>query len=156
MTLQASWARGSRSSSTHCSRRLGCRPHHGALSRIAAAATLSDRELQVKISVASNTDKLDLSDCGLEQLPPALFDLRDLRELSLAGNQLTELPTAISQFTALEKLVVAGNRLQQLPEDLGSLQHLKGLWAHGNLLQQVPDSLAQLTGLKALSLAGEW
>ena len=119
------------------------------------AKCLSDRELEVKISIAGHTDRLDLSDCQLTQLDPSIFDLTSLRELSLAGNQLPDLPPAISRLTALEKLVLAGNQLHHLPEEIGQLQHLKGLWAHGNLLEDMPEALHDLTGLQCLSLAGK-
>jgi hypothetical protein len=41
--------------------------------------------MEVKLAIAGSTDKLDASDCRLPVLPPGLFELTGLRELSLAG-----------------------------------------------------------------------
>lgn len=61
-------------------------------------------------------DRLDLSNCELQELPPQLFELTGLVELSLAGNQLTQLPPDIIKLSSLQRLVLAGNWLQHLPQ----------------------------------------
>jgi len=47
-------------------------------------------------------------DWRLESLPPELFDLEGLEELSLAGNCLTSLPEDIGRLTSLKRLQLAG------------------------------------------------
>ncbi|KAF8072363.1 PPOX1 [Scenedesmus sp. PABB004] len=121
---------------------------------VRAAAALTERELTIKLSIASSTDRLDLSGCDLAEVPEAVFELTGLVELSLAGNQLTALPSAVSRLTNLRRLVVAGNWLQHLPPELWELAGLEGLWLHGNLLEDLPPQLGQLAQLRALSLAG--
>jgi hypothetical protein len=96
----------------------------------------------------------DLSDYQYSQLPDGVFDLTNLHELSLAGNQLQHLPSEISRLTALRRLVLAGNLLTQLPDALFGLTSLEGLWVHGNMLRELPEQVGQLTKLKQLSLAG--
>jgi hypothetical protein len=61
-------------------------------------------------------DRVDLSNCELSQLPPELFELTNLVELSLAGNQLTQLPAEIGRLSSLQRLVLAGNWLERLPQ----------------------------------------
>jgi Leucine-rich repeat (LRR) protein len=59
---------------------------------------------------------VDLSNCELSQLPQELFELTNLVELSLAGNQLTQLPPDIGRLSSLQRLVLAGNWLEHLPQ----------------------------------------
>jgi Leucine-rich repeat (LRR) protein len=59
---------------------------------------------------------VDLSNCELSQLPPELFELSNLVELSLAGNQLRQLPADIGRLSSLQRLVLAGNWLEHLPQ----------------------------------------
>lgn len=73
------------------------------ISRAAAAESdigvLSERELQVKLAIASSMGKLDLSDCRLPLLPEGLFELSDLEELSLSG-ACSDLQHALSVASA--------------------------------------------------------
>lgn len=121
---------------------------------VVTAAQLTDRELTIKLSIAQSTDRVDLSNCELSQLPPELFELTNLLELSLAGNQLTQLPPELGRLSCLQRLVLAGNWLEQLPQELWGLTQLEGLWVHGNMLRELPQQVGQLTKLKMLSLAG--
>ncbi|GBF94601.1 hypothetical protein Rsub_06716 [Raphidocelis subcapitata] len=140
-------------------RRSRCRPRPAPATTAAAAAAaeplVTERELQIKISVAASTGRLDLSDLRLAALPEALWELADLEELSLSGNELPELPEGLARLTSLRRLVLAGNRLRALPGDaLGALPGLEGLWAHGNAIEELGGGAEALTALKSLSLAG--
>eukprot|EP00879_Flechtneria_rotunda_P024362 GHRR01025821.1.p1 GENE.GHRR01025821.1~~GHRR01025821.1.p1 ORF type:complete len:164 (+),score=24.51 GHRR01025821.1:440-931(+) len=117
-------------------------------------AQLTERELTIKLSIAQSTDRLDLSYCELKKLPEGLFNLTNVVELSLAGNQLTELPAEVSKLENLQRLVVAGNWLTHLPQELWDLKSLEGLWVHGNLLEDLPEQIGHLTSLRMISLAG--
>lgn len=68
------------------------------------------------VSFFATADRVDLSNCELSQLPPELFELTNLLELSLAGNQLTQLPPELGRLSCLQRLVLAGNWLEQLPQ----------------------------------------
>ncbi|KAL3161282.1 hypothetical protein ABBQ38_009638 [Trebouxia sp. C0009 RCD-2024] len=102
--------------------------------------------VMVKLSVAKSSGKLDLSDCGLTEVPA--------EELSLAGNQLTALPEGIGNLQSLNRLQLSGNYLQHLPDSLCQLASLQGFWAHGNLLASLPQDFGKLTNLHTISLAG--
>ncbi|CAD7697524.1 unnamed protein product [Ostreobium quekettii] len=112
------------------------------------------KQARIKVSIAKSTGRLDLSECGLTSVPPEVFDVSDLRDLSLAGNRIWELPREIGQLTCLERLVLAGNLLKVVPDEIGKLMQLEGLWIHGNLLEMLPDSISNLTRLAKCSLAG--
>lgn len=119
-----------------------------------ADAPLADRTIEIKLMLAESSGRLDLSELGLDSVPPEVFDLTGLEEVSLAGNQLFELPDGISRLTSLRRLQLAGNSLRTLPESLGSLSSLEGLWLHGNRLKALPASLGGLASLEQLQLAG--
>ena len=111
-------------------------------------------DIRVKIGIAANSGKLDLSDCDLEVVPDEVFELTDLVELSIAGNNLTALPEGIGRLTSLEKLQLSGNRLTRLPDSLCELDSLEGLWLHGNLLESLPGDIGSLPNLKQMAIAG--
>lgn len=125
---------------------------------IANASTTSvqglDADVEARISLAASTGRLDLSDCGLEEVPPRVWEIEDLVDLSLAGNRITSLPADIKNLRALRRLGLAGNSLKELPQGIGNLQQLEGLWIHGNNLQSLPPQIGELKQLKMLALAG--
>ena len=65
----------------------------------------------------------------LTQLPSVLFDLSNLRVLSLRHNNLTEIPSAIGRLVNLETLNVSNNKLRYLPYEIMEL------FRDGNLLR---------------------
>ncbi|KAL5003677.1 hypothetical protein BDV10DRAFT_1587 [Aspergillus recurvatus] len=74
--------------------------------------------------------RLFLSGNSLNTLPSELFELGNIRVLSLRNNKLAEIPPAIRRLTKLQELNVAVNRLLVLPWELlwlikkGDLKHL--------------------------------
>ncbi|GMH43494.1 hypothetical protein BSKO_11416 [Bryopsis sp. KO-2023] len=120
---------------------------------VVASAKL-DKSLSIKIGLAKSLDRLDLSNCGLTKIPEEVFELEDLRDLSLTGNSITHLPEGIGNLKSLERFVIAGNLLQELPKSLGNLKALEGFWCHGNLIKNLPESFGELSALKKCSLSG--
>ncbi|GFR49026.1 hypothetical protein Agub_g11048 [Astrephomene gubernaculifera] len=121
---------------------------------ISSSNVISAAQLRVKLSLAASSGRLDLTECGLLEVPEEVLQLTELEELQLSGNLLVALPAALSRLTALRRLGLAGNRLNSLPPGLDRLQRLEGLWLHGNLLTSLPGELGRLTALRVLSLAG--
>lgn len=126
-----------------------CRKH-----LVVASCAITEYSLRMKLDLAKSLDRLDLSDCGLEEIPKGVFELEDLKDLSLSGNFISEIPAEIGNLKALERFVVAGNLITHLPESIGKLDHLGGFWCHGNMLEKLPDSFGQLSSLKRCSLSG--
>jgi hypothetical protein len=112
---------------------------------------------------ANHWTDLDLSDIGLSELPPELWELSDLRELYLGNspfthvddlNHLTVLPPEIARLEQLEVLDISSNLLTNLPPEIGSLEHLEILWLPYNQLSSLPPEIAQLKSLCILNLMG--
>lgn len=66
--------------------------------------------------------QLYLAGNRLTRLPSALFEVGNLRVLSLRSNYLTHLPAAIGDLHNLRELNIAGNRLQYLPAEIQKLR----------------------------------
>lgn len=119
---------------------------------------------RVAYAVASGELELDLRECGLADLPDALFDLqwlqvldlsrnllvprvleelRDLgglRALNLSQNLLSNvLPAALGELpAALEELCLDDNNVEALPAEAAALASLEWFSARRNLLAELP------------------
>jgi hypothetical protein len=119
---------------------------------IQAEKTLSRFELAKLIDNWIRTDtylktieRLWFRDLHLRFLPPAICELRNLKELDLMGNQLTTLPPQIDQLAALEKLEINLNKLKDLPMELANLPNLWVLDISANpTLGRLPDVIYNL------------
>eukprot|EP00850_Spirogloea_muscicola_P011471 SM000071S21095 [mRNA] locus=s71:323765:328953:- [translate_table: standard] len=120
----------------------------------AVSQGIEHAELNSRIMKAATSGSLDLSGCGLAEVPRIIFEMDELVDLNLAGNTITSLPEAIGKLTSLRRLGLAGNRLRQLPASIGQLTYLQGLWLHSNLLQEVPSEIGRLLRLRILDLDG--
>lgn len=70
-------------------------------------------------------------------MPSELWQLRNLVELGLRGNQLRDLPQSIGNLTKLTQLVVFANKLRWLPAEILAL-NLKGLTTGSNPFVGIP------------------
>ncbi|KDE05647.1 hypothetical protein MVLG_04018 [Microbotryum lychnidis-dioicae p1A1 Lamole] len=97
---------------------------------------------------------LNVSNCGLKQVPSVIESLVSLKALVLSHNHLTTLDH-VKRLPQLNTLVVSYNSLTSLPSaDLSSLGQLKKLSASHNLLTStsLPD-LSNLTHLREVRLS---
>jgi len=72
--------------------------------------------------------KIDLYRLGLVEIPPKIWQLRDLRELVLRDNQLMTIPSEIGQLTELRLLSLHKNKLKAVPLEIIRLTKLKKLY----------------------------
>ena len=101
---------------------------------------------------------LDLRDNRLNgEIPPALGDLVNLRELRLDGNMLQgEIPSELGDLADLEEIRLRDNRLRgEIPPQLGNLSKLSVMdLARNDLSSTIPGELGNLTNLTQLSIWG--
>ena len=94
---------------------------------------------------------LDLSYCGLTELPDSIGDIKRLRHLILRENDLSELPESIGQCENLQLLDVSHNvHLKKLPKEIGHLHNLEVLKAHHAKLKTLPKEIANCNSLLEL------
>ncbi|MDF5755311.1 hypothetical protein [Spongiactinospora sp. TRM90649] len=121
--------------------RAGVRPSH-----VAAA-----EELEALSERAAEVTTLDLSKRKLRGLPERLFAFRELRVLSLAGNDdIGELDERIGDLASLRELDLSGMGLRELPETIGKLSELRVLDISGNQFERLPDAIGNLSRLEVL------
>ena len=75
-------------------------------------------------SILGITD-LDLTGCGLEELPTEVCELTRLEKLNLGGNNLADLPDAFSALVSLRILFFLGNAFRAIPAVIGRLPALE-------------------------------
>lgn len=89
-----------------------------------------------------------------DSLPETLFQLSELRELTVKGCRLCVLNRNIYKLSRLENLNLDKNKLLRLPETLGRLKHLRNLVVSRNLLETLPDSIAAMENLEYVDAWG--
>jgi len=76
--------------------------------------------------------RLDLNNCGIENIPDNIANLQNLEWLELRDNSLEYLPDTISTLSSLKHLDLAYNHFTTLPEEINELQSLVELELKGN------------------------
>lgn len=85
-----------------------------------------------------------------DSLPGELFQLTELRELTVKGCKLWSLNAQIDKLTHLQYLNLDKNKLVRLPESIGKLSELRFLNVSRNLLETFPESICNLKMLNAI------
>ncbi|BGP39457.1 hypothetical protein JCM10449v2_003407 [Rhodotorula kratochvilovae] len=95
---------------------------------------------------------LDISECGLSEVPSAIASCCFLEELSLSGNPLATgtLPSFLGTLPALHVLLADSCNLSTLPSSLAQLSRLHTLTLRNNRLRTLPAWLARLGALETL------
>jgi internalin A len=107
---------------------------------------------RIREAAASEKTELDLSLVWLQVLPDELSGLKQLRKLSLAGNQLCDLPDWLAELGQLAELDLSRNQLTALPESLSHLAQLRQLKVCENRLESLPETLGRLARLQELDV----
>uniref|UniRef100_A0A182MFZ6 PHLPP-like RA domain-containing protein n=1 Tax=Anopheles culicifacies TaxID=139723 RepID=A0A182MFZ6_9DIPT len=94
----------------------------------------------------STSQRLDLDDSGLQQIPEVFLQAPTAVEELLAGrNKLQEIALrALGQFTYLKVLRLNGNALKEFPDSLYGLRNLRLLDLSENEIRKLPDSISAL------------
>ncbi|MBB2960872.1 leucine-rich repeat-containing protein kinase family protein [Methylobacterium sp. R2-1] len=125
--------------------------------------------------LADTLELLDLSGCGLSELPDDIGRLKRLSVLFCSGNHFERLPPALGDCPALSQigfratglrevpaealppalrwLTLTDNRIEHLPDALGRRPHLQKLMLSGNRLQALPSSLEGVQNLELMRLS---
>ena len=101
-------------------------------------------------SILGITD-LDLTGCGLEELPTEVCELTRLEKLNLGGNNLADLPDAFSALVSLRILFFLGNAFRAIPAVIGRLPALETVSFKSCQLAAVGEDCLP-TSLRALIL----
>ncbi|MBR6903566.1 MAG: leucine-rich repeat domain-containing protein [Bacteroidales bacterium] len=89
-----------------------------------------------------------------DSLPEELFQLTELRELTVKGCRLCRLNQNIGKLTKLQYLNLDHNKLLRLPESIGRLSDLRTLVISRNILEELPESIGSLRQLATIDAWG--
>ncbi|XP_053676152.1 protein phosphatase PHLPP-like protein [Anopheles nili] len=126
----------------------------------------------------STSQRLDLDDSGLQQIPDvflqapasveellagrnklqeialrALGQFTYLKVLRLNGNALKDFPDSLFNLRSLRLLDLSENEIRKLPDNIGALKNLEEFTIERNELRELPDSLQGLASLRVLNAA---
>ncbi|KAJ4970710.1 hypothetical protein NE237_003809 [Protea cynaroides] len=83
--------------------------------------------LDILLKKLKHLSVLDLSNCGIKELPSSIKKLKHLRYLNLMDNPIKALPTSITSLYNLETLNLICCPLKELPQDTRYLVNLRQL-----------------------------
>lgn len=106
------------------------------------------------LPLTTNLLVLDLSNCGLQQLPDTIGSCIALEELDVSGNAVGQLPDWILNLRALRTLSADSIGLHHLPSSLIQLQELQRLSLRNNQLVFLPSWLHRMSKLTNLFVEG--
>ncbi|KAJ1594253.1 hypothetical protein NDA11_004425 [Ustilago hordei] len=106
------------------------------------------------LPLATNLLVLDLSKCGLQQLPDTIGACIALEELDISGNAVGQLPDWTLNLRALRTLSADSIGLSHLPSSLIQLQELQRLSLRNNQLVFLPSWLHRMSKLSNLFVEG--
>ncbi|MCI5114704.1 MAG: leucine-rich repeat domain-containing protein [Candidatus Electrothrix sp. AW1] len=88
---------------------------------------------------------------GYEEALQLIAEARETgtRELDLFSQELIELPPEIFQLRQLTRLDISNNQLTKLPPEIMQLKNLNWIYLHGNPLTSPPIELA-VQGIDAI------
>ena len=96
---------------------------------------------------------------GLTEIPPAVFELSNLRLLNISGSYgetrtgIKEIPPEIAKLTDLETLILEKNQIEALPAELFTLTRLEHLYLKSNNIHSLPRLTANLKRIRKLDLS---
>ena len=89
-----------------------------------------------------------------DSLPEELFQLTELRELTVKGRKLCLLNQNIGKLVHLQYLNLDHNQLLWLPETIGRLTDLRTLVISRNMIETLPESIGNLHQLATIDAWG--
>lgn len=94
-----------------------------------------------EIRSGAKLERVDLSNCGLEEVPREILLLEDSLELlNLGGNNIWKLPEDFNRLKRLRILFFAQNKFEVVPEVLGGMSSLFMVSFKSNQVVDVPEN----------------
>ncbi len=111
------------------------------------------REIPPEIINLHNLEKLILSgNIVLETISDKIWNLKNLIELDLSGNNVSTIHNSIKPIKSLKKIDLSHNKLSFLPDSFSNLKFLEVLSLASNRFKELPESIKKLKNLKYLNI----
>lgn len=114
-------------------------------------------EYLARFNTSQRTGELILDGLSLEDLPPELYNTRQLEPklikiLSIADNAITGFTTALGMMQNIVELRAGRNKIRTLPASLGKLKSMKILDVCENMISEVAHQVCHIAELEDLRL----
>ena len=110
-------------------------------------------EAPIQVSELEHLNYLNLSNNGLEILPPELSALKHLHRFNGARNKLKVFPKELClAWQDLEDLSLECNQIERLPVEMGQMKSLKNIVLSENWLSQIPSELGDAPSLEYMEI----
>jgi Leucine-rich repeat (LRR) protein len=101
----------------------------------------------------SSLQTLNMSFNALEVIPPALYNLPNLKAMILSSNLIAHIPVELCMnSTSLSNLDMHTNKLESIPQEISQLKHLRRLNIAINQITAIPPSIGDLPLLEWLNV----
>jgi internalin A len=100
----------------------------------------------------TNLKELSISYNQITAIPDEIANLANLTRLDLSRNQITAIPDAIANLANLTSLLLFDNQITAIPDAIANLANLTSLSFHSNQITAIPDAITNLANLSTLSL----
>jgi len=110
-------------------------------------------ELWLEIAKLENLERIVLSDCALDEVPPQIERLTALRTLLVGSCRTSSFPVGFTLLKNLRRVSLERSTIGSLPAEFENLVQLEDLLLIGCPIKTVPTQLAKLPNLSYLSLA---
>lgn len=128
--------------------------------------TLTKDELNDLIITAKREKwfALDLSNCGLNEIPAEIGSLEFLEYLDIGTesynedireeeyNKLDTLPKEIGNLKNLKELSIYGTKIKKLPKEISNLKNLKYINLNGHKFENFPEEICSVENLEFLAI----
>ncbi|MEI6428463.1 MAG: COR domain-containing protein [Pseudanabaena sp. ELA607] len=95
----------------------------------------------------TNLKELSISYNQITAIPDEIANLANLTTLNLNDNQITAIPDVIDNLTNLTRLVLYANQISVIPDAITNLVNLTALYLDSNQITAIPDEIANLANL---------
>ena len=109
--------------------------------------------INIKDYYDEKTSVLKLEGLGLKDIPQEVFNLKDIKALSLSRNEIVNIPHEIVHLSKLEDLLLDNNKIVELPDSICDLSFLQNIRLSNNPLRKLPECFGALRNLKYLEIA---
>ncbi len=103
-----------------------------------------EKNLGEALSKFTNLQELRIKSVKLKEIPPQVFELKQLVILEVSNCQLIEIPNQIAKLSNLTHLILSRNYLVNLPPAFKYLKKLEYLDIWSNSIVVFPDEMAEL------------
>ncbi len=96
-------------------------------------------------------ENLNISENLLQQVPPSIIQLKNLKTINLSHNNLTQFPKELCQIEKLDSLDISSNKITQISDYIEALNCIE-LNLNENRIKIISERIAICPRLKVLRL----